>query len=125
SCVQAAAAVAGGVELIVVDNGGLAPFIRELSPNVRLIEPGSNVGFAGGVQRGVAAASGEWVALVNDDARIEPTALARLLDAGARDERIGSVAAQVRFHSDPARINSAGVDVDSLGVATERLAGRD
>src|SRR5438270_1623333 len=103
SCVRAAAEVPGGTELIVVDNGGLAPFIREGWPSVRLIEPGENVGFAGGVQRGVAAASGEWVALLNDDARIEPVALARLLAAGARDERIGSVAAQVRFHSDPAR----------------------
>jgi len=125
SCVRAAAEVRDGAELIVVDNGGLAPFIRERWPGVRLIEPGENVGFAGGVQRGVAAASGAWVALLNDDARTEPDALARLLAAGARDDRIGSVAAQVRFHSDPARINSAGVEVDSLGVATERLAGRD
>jgi len=124
ACLDAAAAVPGGGELIVVDNGGLAPFIREHWPDVRLIEPGGNVGFAGGVQRGVAVASGEWVALVNDDARIERDALARLLTAGERDERIGSIAAQVRFHSDPALINSAGIDVDSLGIATERLAGR-
>jgi GT2 family glycosyltransferase len=124
SCVLAAAAVPGGAELILVDNGGLAPFIRERWPSVRLIEPGDNVGFAEGVQRGVAAASGEWVALVNDDARIERVALAQLLAAGAGDERIGSVAAQVRFHSDSALINSAGVDVDSLGIATERLSGR-
>ncbi|HEY2200835.1 MAG TPA: glycosyltransferase family 2 protein [Solirubrobacteraceae bacterium] len=124
ACLEAAAAVSGGAELIVVDNGGLAPFIRERWPDVRLIEPGSNVGFAGGVKRGVAVASGEWVALVNDDARIERDALARLLSAGERDERIGSIAAQVRFHSDPTLINSAGIDVDSLGIATERLSGR-
>lgn len=124
SVVQAAANVHGGAELIVVDNGGLAPFIREGWPGAQLIEPGSNVGFAGGVQRGVAASNGDWVALVNDDARIEPDALAVLLAAGEQDERIGSVAAQVRFKSDPALINSAGIDVDSLGIATERLAGR-
>ena len=114
----------GGGELIVVDNGGLAPFIRERWPDVRLIESGSNVGFAGGVQRGVAVARGKWVALVNDDARIERDALARLLAAGERDERIGSIATQVRFHSNPAVINSAGIEVDSLGIATERLSGR-
>jgi GT2 family glycosyltransferase len=124
SCLEAAAAVPGGAELIVVDNGGLAPFIRERWPSMRLIEPGGNVGFAGGVQRGVAVAKGDWVALVNDDARVEPDALARLLSAGERDAQIGSIAAQVRFQSDPALINSAGIDVDSLGVATERFAGR-
>jgi GT2 family glycosyltransferase len=124
ACLEAAAVVPGGAELIVVDNGGLAPFIRGRWPDVQLIESGGNVGFAGGVQRGVAVASGQWVALVNDDARIERDALARLLTAGERDERIGSIAAQVRFHADPALINSAGIDVDSLGIATERLAGR-
>jgi GT2 family glycosyltransferase len=124
ACLDAAAAVPGGAELIVVDNGGLAPFIRERWPDVRLIESGSNVGFAGGVQRGVAVARGKWVALVNDDARIERDALAQLLAAGERDERIGSIAAQVRFHSNPALINSAGIEVDSLGIATERLSGR-
>ncbi|MFI4992225.1 MAG: glycosyltransferase family 2 protein [Solirubrobacterales bacterium] len=124
SCLEATVAVPGGVELIVVDNGGLAPLIREHWPDVRLIESGSNVGFAGGVKRGVAVARGKWVALVNDDARIERDALARLLAAGERDERIGSIAAQVRFHSNPALINSAGIEVDSLGIATERLSGR-
>jgi GT2 family glycosyltransferase len=124
ACLDAAAAVPGGGELIVVDNGGLAPFIRERWPDARLIESGSNVGFAGGVKRGVAVARGKWVALVNDDARIERDALARLLAAGERDERIGSIAAQVRFHSNPALINSAGIEVDSLGIATERLSGR-
>jgi GT2 family glycosyltransferase len=124
ACLDAAAAVPGGAELIVVDNGGLAPYIREHWPEVRLIESGGNAGFAGGVKRGVAVARGKWVALVNDDARIERDALARLLTAGERDERIGSIAAQVRFHSNPALINSAGIDVDSLGIATERLSGR-
>jgi GT2 family glycosyltransferase len=123
ACLDAAAAVPGGGELIVVDNGGLAPFIREHWPTVRLIESGSNTGFAGGVKRGVAVARGKWVALVNDDARIERDALARLLAAGEREERIGSIAAQVRFHSNPALINSAGIEVDSLGIATERLSG--
>jgi GT2 family glycosyltransferase len=124
SSLQAAAAVPGGAELIVVDNGGLAPFIRDRWPRVRLIEPGRNVGFAGAVRRGVAAAQGDWVALVNDDARIEPDALAALLAAGEQDERIGSVAGQVRFHADPTLINSAGLDVDALGIASDRLVGR-
>lgn len=124
SCERAAELVPGGAELIVVDNGSLAERVRQSHPQARLIEPGRNLGFAGGVSRAIALARGRWVALVNDDAEIERDALVRLLEAGERDERIGSVAAQVRFHADPQRINSAGIDVDSLGVATERLAGR-
>jgi GT2 family glycosyltransferase len=61
--------------------------------------------------------------LVNDDARLEPDALATALAAGERDPRVGAVATQVRFQSAPGVINSAGIEVDSLGVASERLAG--
>ncbi len=124
SCVAAAERVDGGAELIVVDNGGLAGFIRERTPRARLIEPGRNLGFAGGVNRGIEAAGGEWVALINDDARLEPDALVQMLAAASSTPDVGSVAAQVRFSSDPGLVNSAGIDVDTLGIATERLAGR-
>jgi GT2 family glycosyltransferase len=123
SCLVAADRVAGGAELIVVDNGSLAGTIRARYERARLIEPGANVGFAGGVQRGIDVASGRWIALVNDDARVEPGTFAALLAAGERSPSIGSVAAQVRFSNAPERINSAGLDVDGLGIATERLAG--
>ena len=124
SIATAAQRVPDGVELIVVDNGGLAPLVREHAPAARVIEPGSNVGFAAGVARAIESARGAWIALVNDDARVQPDALAALLEAGERDERIGSVAAQVRFENAPDHINSAGIGVDSLGIAAERLAGR-
>ena len=123
ACQAAGALVAGGAELIVVDNGRLAPMVREHFPCVRLIEPGFNAGFAGGANLGIAAAAGQWIVLVNDDARIEPDALMELVEAAARSDRIGSVAAQVRFAADRGRLNSAGITVDGLGIATERLAG--
>jgi GT2 family glycosyltransferase len=110
-------------ELIVVDNGDLAELVRAHSPQARVLEPHVNLGFAGGVQLGIEAAAGSWVALVNDDATLEPDALLRLLERGASDPDIGAVAPQIRFELQAGTINSAGIDVDSLGVATERLAG--
>ncbi len=112
------------VELIVVDNGGLADLVLEHSPRARVLRPGANIGFAAAAQAGIEAAGGDWVALVNDDATLDPDALAALL-AAARGggERLGSVAAQIRFQARPETINSAGIEVDSLGVASERLAG--
>jgi GT2 family glycosyltransferase len=124
ACSVAAAAVAGDAELIVVDNGDLAGLVREHCPRARLLEPGANIGFAGAVRRGAEIAAGTWIALVNDDALIERAALAQMLAAGERSERIGAVAAQVRFSGARGRINSAGIEVDALGIATERLAGR-
>jgi GT2 family glycosyltransferase len=123
ACVDAGAEVPGGIELIVVDNGGLADFVSEQCPQARVIEPGRNLGFAGGVRAGTQAAGGPWIALVNDDAYVETPAFAALLAAGAADEQIGAVAAQVRFAVEPERINSAGIAVDVLGNAVERFAG--
>ncbi len=114
---------APSTELIVVDNGELAELVRAHSPQARVLEPHANLGFAGGVQLGIEAATGDWIALVNDDATLQPDALVRLLERGRSDPRIGAVAAQIRFELDPGTMNSAGIAVDSLGVATERLAG--
>jgi GT2 family glycosyltransferase len=125
-CLQACFAAAARVsrsELIVVDNGSVGPLVRERFPAARVLTPGFNSGFAGGVARGLAAANGRWVAVVNDDARVEPDALAAMLSAGERSDSIGAVAGQVRFSGVPDRVNSAGISVDRLGIATERLAG--
>src|SRR5205809_610938 len=45
------------------------------------------------------------------------------LAAGERDPGVGSVAAQIRFAARPDTINSAGIEIDELGVAWERRLG--
>jgi GT2 family glycosyltransferase len=98
--------------------------VRERHPQARLERSERNVGFAGGVQLGLAVARGEWVALVNDDAEVEPDALALLLAAARARADVGVATGQVRFHSRPDVINTAGLGLDRLGVAYDRLAGR-
>jgi GT2 family glycosyltransferase len=81
-------------------------FLNEPAPEVqaRLAEalPGSrvqssevNLGFAGAVNRAVAATSGEFVVLLNDDAVVEPGWLDALVAAARADERIGAVGSKV------------------------------
>jgi len=60
------------LELIVVDNDsgdGSAAQIRAAVPGVIVVEAGANTGFAGGCNLGVAHATGEYVGLINNDAR--------------------------------------------------------
>jgi GT2 family glycosyltransferase len=121
----ALAEIAGSTELIVVLNRLSPDAQRQLEEeqDCVLVEPGRNLGFAGGAAAGLERASGEWIALVNDDCVIEPDAIAEMLSAGERSDDIGSVAAQVRFAERPDTINSAGIEVDELGIAYERLLG--
>lgn len=118
--------VPGEAELIVVGNqlsDEGRRVLRDTVPDAVLIEPGRNLGFAAGVTAALEQARGEWVALVNDDCVVEPESLAELLAAGAQGAGIGSVAAQVRFAARPEIINSAGLEIDELGIAYERLLG--
>jgi GT2 family glycosyltransferase len=56
-------------ELVVVDNGSDRPLARLLPDHARLVEPGKNLGFAGGANRGVEEARGGLLLLMNPDAR--------------------------------------------------------
>jgi GT2 family glycosyltransferase len=71
-------------ELLVVDNSAS---LDPLPPSAQLLDPGKNLGFAGGVNHGVAVARGQWILILNPDARPLPGALTALLEAmdGAND----------------------------------------
>jgi GT2 family glycosyltransferase len=113
-------------ELVVVDNGshdGSAERIGQRYPAVRVLALEENRGFAGAVNAGVEGSSGEWVLLLNNDTTIEPEAVGRMLEAGRAADRIGSVAAEMRFAASPHVVNSAGIGVDRLAVAYDRGLG--
>ena len=94
---QCLSALGSGAELdiIVVDNNSIDDTIvrvSEVCPSARVIRSEENLGFAGGVNRGVSEARGEHVLLLNPDAVVDAEsvfALGRTLDA---DGSIGIVA---------------------------------
>ncbi len=113
-------------EVIVVDNGsgdGSVDLVREEFPDVRVVALERNEGFAGGISRGIGAARGEWIAVFNNDTTVEPDAVALMLEAGRSHPRVGSVSAQMRFADRRGVLNSAGLELDRLGVAADRLVG--
>jgi GT2 family glycosyltransferase/glycosyltransferase involved in cell wall biosynthesis len=123
---RALARVDEETELIVVDNGssdGSVELVRESFPDVRLVVLPRNAGFAGGLVEGIAAAEGEWIAVFNNDTTVEPDAVAAMLTAARTDPRVGSVAAQMRFADRRDVLNSAGLELDCLGIAADRLVG--
>jgi GT2 family glycosyltransferase/glycosyltransferase involved in cell wall biosynthesis len=84
-------------EVVFVDNGSTddsVAYVRNSFPQVRVVTLPNNLGFAGGINAGVAAAKGEYVALINNDARAHPDWLKQGL-AGFRYIDVGMVASKI------------------------------
>ncbi|GAA1692382.1 glycosyltransferase [Microcella alkalica] len=103
---------ASKLEIVVVENASgddSAARIRAADPDVTLIESSTNLGFAGGCNLGVAASSGEFIALLNNDARPDARWIAAAVTAFSRSPRIGAVASRV--------LDWDGEKVDYIGAA--------
>jgi N-acetylglucosaminyl-diphospho-decaprenol L-rhamnosyltransferase len=71
-------------ETVIVDNAssdGTAAYVRARWPAIRVLEPGANLGFAGGTNLGIRQTFGELVLFLNPDAAIRAGALDRLIAA--------------------------------------------
>jgi hypothetical protein len=112
-------------EVILVDNGstdGSVDIVRRKFPEVRVVALPENRGFAGGDCAGLKAATGEFVALANNDVRVEAQWLERLGAAMAEHPEVGICASKVLVEG-TGRINSAGSGVTTAGVGFNSGAG--
>lgn len=97
--------VAGAeVEIVVVDNASTdetGELLATRYPQVRVVELPRNVGFAGGASAGLRGFDGDVVALLNNDATLDPGALqalvAPLLSGG--DPRLAATTAKILLAS--------------------------
>jgi len=107
-------------EIIVVDNGstdGSVELCEKLAAEsaagdsgetVRLIRNRENRGFCAANNQGIAAARGEFVALLNNDAEAEPGFLGALLRVFEGRPDVGMAAAKIVVWEDPGMIDKAG-----------------
>jgi GT2 family glycosyltransferase len=109
-CVAAVRASTGvDTRLVVVDNGS-----ADIPPDVDVLRPGRNTGFAGGCNLGAAALDTEYIALVNSDCVVAPDTLAQLVTEAARPG-VGPVMASIRLPD--GRLNSGGNPVHLIGLS--------
>ncbi|BAI60310.1 putative glycosyltransferase [Methanocella paludicola SANAE] len=90
-------------EIILVDNAstdGSPDFIRKNYPMVKVIESSSNLGFAGGTNRGIKEAKGELIALFNQDAVADKNWLEILVKAVNSSNDIAAVAGKIFYWGD-------------------------
>ncbi len=73
-------------EIIVADNGSSDDSVEiARKAGARVIELGRNLGFAAAVNRGIAAAKAEWIAILNNDVTLAPDWAARLMESAERN----------------------------------------
>lgn len=117
-CIQALkASTIAAIEIIVVDNGAESVVIKAIKqhPDIIVIGPPVNRGFAGGCNVGVEAATGDVIVLINSDAFVSPEAVSKLV-AAATAEGVGMASAAVTLDDEPELINSAGNPVHFSGL---------
>ena len=101
-------------EHIIVDNGstdGSADIIRQWAANrgdTQVLWLDENTGFTRANNLAFQRATGEWFALLNNDALADPAWLENLVRRGNRAQRIGMVGSKILFTDPPGVIDKAG-----------------
>ncbi len=125
------------LEVVIVDNGsidGSVPTLQHRFPELRIIENGENLGFAEGCNRALRDLDGvDAVALVNNDATVEPGWLRPLVERLQSDPSVGAVAPKMLLadsfvtvviqHEGPGRVRVDSVAVDGREVLDRSLPG--
>lgn len=119
------------LEVIVADNasadGSLALAAEKAreNPAVRLLELGENLGFGAANNRAAELARGEFLLLLNGDARLSGGALARLLAPLEKDRRLALAAPQLVYAEPEGRLQFSWVPPTGLaGELAQKLRNR-
>ena len=101
----------GKLQVIVVDNGSKedpTPTVRQHYPEAKVVRLSENRGFSGGIAAGVREATGEWLAFLNDDTRVDEEWIGEMVATATR-RRAPCVAARI--------LNWTGDRIDFAGGA--------
>lgn len=97
-------------EVVVVDNGSKEPcgMLVTAFPWIKYVETGANLGFAGGNNRGIEAADGDYIFLLNNDTEVAADFLEPLIARMQNDRSIGVVCPKLLYFDAPDTIQFAG-----------------
>jgi GT2 family glycosyltransferase len=113
-------------ETIFVDNGsqdGSVEYVRSLFPEVKIVALKNNLGFTGGNIAGYELATGELIALLNNDTEAHPDWLSAIRRGARTYDDAGSFASKMLYFDNRHRIENCGFNVDIAGTTVD--LGRD
>ena len=116
----------GAIEIVVVDNGSdedVRGMLAKQFPEVRMVRLDKNYGFAGGNNRGIEAAQGKYIALINNDAVAAPQWISSLVATAESDSTIGAAASIIIDGNQPEVLDSCGVGIALDGMSRQAMRG--
>ena len=99
------------IEVIVIDNGSKEnpSIIKQQFPEIRFIETGENLGFAGANNLGICMSKGKYILLINNDTIVTPGFLEPLVEKMEADPNIGAVSPKIKYYYHENTIQFAGM----------------
>ena len=128
-CLASVEAQTQPTEVILVDNGSprnrdALDKVAEAFPSVRQIRLPHNVGFAAGMNAGIAEVRTDYVLVLNNDAELAPDAIERLAAPLGADRTLAGVAPKIVFAGDAEVFDAVGNVVTPAGSAFNRGIGQ-
>jgi len=102
------------MKIVLVDNGssdGTPTKVRELYPQIRVIENGQNMGVPAGYNVGFQYAlknGADYILMLNNDTVIQPNMVSQLLQVAEQDPNIGIVMPKVLYYGSDNEVWSSG-----------------
>lgn len=110
-------------EVIFVDNNssdGSLEYARSNFPNLIFIATDKNIGYAGGINRGLEHASGDYIAPLNIDTEADKIWLAPMVRLLDENPGVGAVTPKILLYDDRTKVNALGLNIHITGLGSAR-----
>lgn len=115
-------------DVLIIDNASTdesVSYIRENFPEYTVACMEKNLGFSGGVNKGIVRAKTPYVILLNNDTQADQGFVSGLISAIEKDENIFSVGARMVKYYDRTKLDDCGDLYTILGWAVQRGADQE
>lgn len=115
-------------DVILVDNNssdGSVDFVREKFPDLLVVANETNLGYSGGINSGIAAAKGRYLAPLNVDAEVEQGWLACMVDFMDANADAGAISPKSLLYRDRRKVGVEGLNIHITGLGFVRGLNRE
>ncbi|MCL0038949.1 glycosyltransferase family 2 protein [Dehalococcoidia bacterium] len=115
-------------EIIFVDNASTdnsLDYARRRFSSLIIVANRDNLGYAGGINRGLIYASGEYIAPLNIDTEVDQNWLANMVRFLDENPKVGAVTPKILLFQDRSKINALGLNIHITGIGFARALNQE